>query len=87
MTKEQWRLIGGLAALIGVYAFIKSGKCPPAAALLPMPPDSEFDPVALREGALVELEHTTNRATAKKIAKAHLLEDPDYYPKLASLDL
>lgn len=87
MTREQWRFIGGVAAVIGLFAFIKSGKCPPATTLLPMPPDSQFDPVSLQEGMLVELEHTTNRATAKQIAKAHLLEDSQYYPKLATLDL
>lgn len=85
MTREQWRLLGGVAAAVGLFAFIKSGKCP--STLKPMPPDSAFDPSSLLAGTIVEFEHTNDRATAKQIAKAHLMEDPQYYPKLATLDL
>lgn len=85
MTREQWRILGGVASAIGLFAFFQSGRCPPAAALLPVPPDSRFDPRQLAEGTRVELEHTGSRATAKKIAKHHLLEDPAYYRKLATI--
>jgi len=40
----------------------------------------------LRKGAAVEKEHTDNVNIAKKIAKDHLWEDPDYYTKLAKME-
>ncbi|MDP3986716.1 MAG: DUF5661 family protein [Nanoarchaeota archaeon] len=49
-------------------------------------PDSQFDPEQLRNGIKVESEHTDNPEIAKQIAKAHLLEDPDYYVKLAKME-
>ncbi len=61
----------------------KSGKCP---TLKPMPPDSEFDSVQLAEGVKVELEHTADVQVAKQIAKAHLLESPDYYIELEKME-
>lgn len=45
-------------------------------------PDSAFCPKALAEGIAVEMEHTTDKEMAKKIAKDHLNEDPLYYKKL-----
>lgn len=44
---------------------------------------SEFDPVQLRRGTKVEMEHTTDRRVAQRIAMDHLVEDPLYYVKLA----
>lgn len=41
----------------------------------------------LLKGIQVELEHTSDDNKAKEIALDHLGEDPDYYTKLASLDL
>lgn len=41
----------------------------------------------LDQGIKVEKEHTGDRATAKEIALDHLSEDPDYYTKLATVDL
>jgi hypothetical protein len=49
-------------------------------------PDSMFDKVQLDRGTKVELEHTDDRAIAKQIAKAHLVESPDYYRGLAKLE-
>ena len=46
---------------------------------------SEFDPVQLRRGTKVEMEHTTNRQLAQRIAMDHLTEDPRYYVKLARI--
>jgi len=43
----------------------------------------EFDPVQLRRGIKVELEHTGDRRIAMEIAMDHLAEDPRYYQKLA----
>ena len=40
----------------------------------------------LRKGAAVEKEHTDNVNIAKKIAKDHLWEDPNYYTKLAKME-
>ncbi len=49
-------------------------------------PDSAFDPEQLRAGIEVELEHTTDKAIAKEIAKDHLKEDPKYYTKLQKME-
>lgn len=50
------------------------------------PPDRLFDPVQLRKGTKVEYEHTTDRATAKCIAKHHLMEHPAYYRELEKME-
>ncbi len=42
-------------------------------------PDSDFDKKELELGIRTELEHTTDRAIAKEIAKDHLTENPKYY--------
>jgi len=45
-------------------------------------PDSEFDPDQLVSGTKDEMhEHNMTAAQAKKIAKDHLLDKPDYYKK------
>ena len=41
----------------------------------------------LKKGIAVEMEHTDDKETAKKIALDHLAEDPKYYTKLATLGL
>jgi hypothetical protein len=46
---------------------------------------SEFDPVQLRRGTQVEMEHTQDRKIAERIAMDHLVEDPRYYVKLAKI--
>lgn len=48
--------------------------------------NSEFCPLQLAVGVLVETEHTDDFNTAVEIAKDHLAEDPGYYgePKFAS---
>jgi hypothetical protein len=46
---------------------------------------SEFDPVQLRRGIQVELEHTRDAQIAERIAMDHLVEDPLYYVKLATI--
>jgi hypothetical protein len=48
---------------------------------------SEFDPVQLHCGTVVEREHTTSNTIAKRIAMDHLTEDPRYYTKLARFDV
>lgn len=48
----------------------------------PVPDDDYFDPESLEQGIQIELEHTTSKEVAKIIAKAHLVEDPNYYVKL-----
>ena len=69
--------------ILGSGGFFPGSK---ADELKPMPSDAEFDKEKLAVGANVELEHTEDYATAEKIAKAHLLEDPDYYLKLAKME-
>jgi len=54
-------------------------------------PDWMFDPVQLERGIEVEYEHTigrtpVDRLIAKCIAKAHLLESPDYYRLLEEME-
>ena len=46
---------------------------------------SEFDPVQLRRGIQVEMEHTRDAKIAEGIAMDHLVEDPLYYGKLATI--
>lgn len=45
----------------------------------------QFDPSSLAQGTQVELEHTTDPEVAQEIAMDHLVEDPDYYEKLATI--
>jgi hypothetical protein len=46
----------------------------------------DFDPVQLRKGTEVEMEHTYNREIAEEIAMDHLREDPNYYRELAKME-
>ncbi len=46
----------------------------------------DFDPVQLRKGTLVELEHTDDVEVAQEIAMDHLVEDPAYYIKLEVIE-
>jgi len=48
-------------------------------------PESKFDKGQLNKGIKVEMEHTNNTSIAKEIAKDHLMEDPEYYQKLAKI--
>lgn len=43
---------------------------------------SDFDPEELALGTETELEHTSDRKVASRIAMDHLTEDPHYYTKL-----
>jgi hypothetical protein len=45
-------------------------------------PDSDFEKPELAKGVKVEMEHSTDPAIAKEIAKDHLTEDKDYFDKL-----
>jgi hypothetical protein len=49
-------------------------------------PDSKYNPVELKMGIKVEHEHTKSSFVAKKIAKDHLDEIPDYYTRLKFLE-
>lgn len=49
-------------------------------------PDSHFDPLQLRTGIKVEMEHTNDPEVAKAIAKDHLVESPLYYKYLANME-
>lgn len=47
----------------------------------------DFNPRDLEEGCLVELEHSgDNVDLAIEIAMDHLVEDPDYYRKLKTIE-
>jgi DNA-directed RNA polymerase alpha subunit len=48
--------------------------------------DSDYDKTQLENGVKVEMEHTDNKEIAKKIAKDHLDEFPDYYVELAKME-
>ena len=50
-------------------------------------PDSHFNKKQLKTGTKIELEHTDSRLLAKQIAKAHLLENKNYYIKLKRMGL
>lgn len=47
---------------------------------------SQIDPQQLDMGMQVEMEHTADPATAKKIALDHLAESADYYTKLQQME-
>jgi hypothetical protein len=49
-------------------------------------PDSKFNKSQLKMGVSTEMEHTTSRKVAKGIAKAHLVEIPDYYTRLRKME-
>ena len=49
-------------------------------------PSTKFMPEQLSKGIKVEMEHTTNKAIAKKIALDHLAEIPDYYDRLEIME-
>lgn len=46
----------------------------------------QFPSDAVEKGIKVEMEHTTDREVAKKIALDHLKEDPHYYEKLDAVE-
>ena len=46
---------------------------------------SQFDQKQLMKGMHVEFEHTSDILQAMEIAMDHLIEDPDYYGKLAAI--
>lgn len=43
--------------------------------------DCKFNKKELKIGSKIELEHTSSKARATKIAKQHLCEFPNYYTK------
>jgi len=47
----------------------------------------DFNSVQLKKGTKVEMEHTTVKRIAERIAMDHLTEDPDYYIKLEKIHL
>jgi hypothetical protein len=46
---------------------------------------TQFVLIDLIDGIQVEMEHTNNIRIAAEIAMDHLVEDPDYYRKLATI--
>lgn len=48
--------------------------------------DSKFNSKELKMGIEIEKEHTDDPAIAKKIAKDHLFEFPDYYTRLKKME-
>lgn len=49
-------------------------------------PDEEFCPEQLKIGTDHEMEHTSDLEVAKRTAKDHLIEIPDYYTRLGKLE-
>lgn len=49
-------------------------------------PDSKFNPKSLKQGISTEKEHTNKVCLAKQIAKAHLVENPNYYVLLKKME-
>ena len=49
-------------------------------------PDNKFNKAQLRMGVKVEMEHVYKASDAKKIAKAHLMEFPNYYTALNKME-
>ena len=46
----------------------------------------DYDPEELAKGIEVEMEHTTDKATAEIIAKQHIAENERYYSNLEKID-
>ena len=46
----------------------------------------KYDPMQVKIGTKVELEHTSNKKVAEKIAKDHLREFPNYYTHLLKME-
>jgi len=76
---------------IGAYLYWKSSSAMGHVDLIPggladdKSPD-EFNPLELRKGTAVEMEHTSDPDIAREIAMDHLTEDPAYYKKLAKME-
>jgi hypothetical protein len=49
-------------------------------------PDAEFNKKKLRHAQKHEMEHTTDPAIAKEVAKDHMLEDENYYKKIEKIE-
>lgn len=49
-------------------------------------PDDDYDEWQLNKGIEIEQEHSSDKALAKKIAKDHLDEIPDYYERLVKME-
>lgn len=49
-------------------------------------PDSKFNSKELKMGIKIEAEHTDDSDVAKRIAKDHLFEFPDYYTRLKKME-
>lgn len=49
-------------------------------------PDDHFDQNELKMGISIEKEHTDDEVFAKRIAKDHLSEIPDYYTRLVKME-
>ena len=48
--------------------------------------EEDVDPEQLQMGIKAEMEHTNNKAIAKRIAIDHLVEIKDYYTRLAKME-
>jgi len=48
--------------------------------------EKDADPKELEMGIKVEMEHTKNKAIAKRISLDHLAELPDYYTRLLKME-
>lgn len=74
-------IVGGVIGYLGYKAFksplngLSKGKKP-----------SDFNQKSLNKGTKVEMEHTSSKAVAQRIAMDHLTEDPKYYDKLAKME-
>ena len=49
-------------------------------------PDDQYDEWQLKKGIEIEMEHSDNVEFAKRIAKDHLDEIPDYYTRLVKME-
>lgn len=84
------------AYVMSIYKNLEKGHdVKKAASIKPALPDKYFDPDELAEGESVELEHTTDKNVAKRIAKHHLQEtdekpgkdvESEYYAKLKKME-
>jgi hypothetical protein len=86
---EGHTALGGLLMLLGALTVIYNGANYLTRGRLydRIRSETGVDPWQLQRGIEVEMEHTTDPVTARKIALDHLREHPRYYSKLIQAGL
>lgn len=71
-------LVGG-----GTFLWTQINRIPGE---MPLPDPRTIDPEQLKMGIEIEMEHSTRRGVARRIAMQHLAEIKDYYTRLRKME-